>query len=74
MSEEKVKVPHKVMHSIKAIRETGRTNMFDSNAVQAIANEMELYETVVWIEKHKSDWGKVIFGHVDEVENRERES
>jgi len=43
----RVKVPKKVIEGIETVRNTGRTNMLDFNAVQVIANELELYETVV---------------------------
>lgn len=43
----------KIKEQILAVRATGRTNMFDTNAVQVIANEMNLYELVIFIEEHK---------------------
>jgi len=43
----RVKVPKKVIEGTETVRNTGRTNMLDFNAVQVIANELELYETVV---------------------------
>lgn len=39
---------------------TGRTNMFDTNMVQVIADEMKFYELVVFIEEHKGDYAKFI--------------
>ena len=42
----------KIKEQILAVRATGRTNMFDTNAVQVIANEMNLYELVIFIEEH----------------------
>lgn len=75
----RVKVPQKVMDGIAAIRDTGRTNMLDFNVVQVIANELELYETVVWMEEHKREWAKVLFGltevtdMVEEPDNLEEE-
>lgn len=43
----------KIKEQILAVRATGRTNMFDTNAVQVIANEMNFYELVIFIEEHK---------------------
>ena len=43
----------KSKEQILAVRATGRTNMFDTNAVQVIANEMNLYKLVIFIEEHK---------------------
>ena len=45
---------------ILAVRATGRTNMFDTNMVQVIANEMKFYELVIFIEEHKGDYAKFI--------------
>ena len=36
------------------------TNMFDTNMVQVIANEMKFYELVIFIEEHKGDYAKFI--------------
>ena len=46
----------KVREQILAIRKTGRTNMFDVPMVQNIANEMRLYELVVFLEEHRSEY------------------
>lgn len=46
----------KVRDQVLAIRATGRTNMFDTNAVQIIADEMRFYELVVFIEEHKDKY------------------
>lgn len=43
----------KIKEQILVVRATGRTNMFDTNAVQVIANEMDFYELVIFIEEHK---------------------
>ena len=59
----------KVIDQILAVRETGRTNMFDVNMVQMIANEMEFYELVVFIEEHKSDYVQFILSGKTECEN-----
>ena len=50
----------KVREQILAVRETGRTNMFDTNAVQVIADEMHFYELVVFIEEHKDKYARFI--------------
>lgn len=38
---------------ILKVRDTGLTNMFDTNAVQKIAFEMELYELVNFLEDNE---------------------
>lgn len=45
-----------IKEQILAIRDTGRTNMFDTNMVQVIANEMTYYELVIFIEEHKEKY------------------
>lgn len=50
----------KVCDQILAVRATGRTNMFDTNAVQAIADEMHFYDLVVFIEEHKDKYAHFI--------------
>lgn len=42
----------KIREQILAVRATGRTNMFDVPTVQYIANEMRLYELVIFLEEH----------------------
>ena len=59
----------KVKKQILAVRETGRTNMFDVNMVQMITNEMEFYELVVFIEEHKSDYVQFILSGKTECKN-----
>jgi hypothetical protein len=50
----------KIRDQILAVRATGRTNMFDLNMVQVIANEMNFYELVVFIEEHKDVYVRFI--------------
>ncbi len=42
-----------MVKQILIIRDTGRTNMFDVNAVERIAMEYEFYELMTWIEMNK---------------------
>ncbi len=50
----------KVREQIFAVRATGRTNMFDLNMVQIIANEMDFYELVIFIEEHRDKYVRFI--------------
>lgn len=43
----------KTREQILAIRDSGRTNMFDTNTVQRIAYESGYYELVCFIEEHR---------------------
>lgn len=45
-----------VKSQILAIRDSGETNMLDSNAVQYIANREGYYELVVYIEENRSKY------------------
>ena len=46
----------KVMEQILAIRDSGVTNMFDTNFVQQEANRLEFFELVLFIEDYKSEY------------------
>lgn len=50
----------KVKEQILIVRDTGRTNMFDSVMVQRIAFELGLYELVDYIEERKSEYARFI--------------
>ena len=50
----------KIKEQILAIRDTGLTNMFDVTAVQRIADEMEFYELVIFLEEEKAKYVKFI--------------
>ena len=59
----------KIKEQIVKVRDTGRTNMFDIHSVQRIANEMNLYELVVFIEEHRREYAHfIITGEFKEVE------
>lgn len=45
-----------VKRQILKIRNSGETNMFDTRAVQYIANREGYYELVVYLEKHKKEY------------------
>ncbi|MGI6256615.1 MAG: DUF5049 domain-containing protein [Anaerovoracaceae bacterium] len=45
-----------IRDQILEVRDTGKTNMFDTVAVQRIAYEMNLYELVNWIEDNKKEY------------------
>ncbi len=50
----------KVKEQLLAVRETGLTNMFDLNAVQRIAYDIDFFELVNFIEKNKSAYVRFI--------------
>ena len=59
----------KIKKQVLAVRNTGRTNMFDIPMVQVIANELNLFDLVVWLEDHKSDYVHfIMFGEVENLE------
>ena len=56
----------KVRDQILAVRDTGRTNMFDTVMVQRIAYEMGLYDLVCWIEDNKKEYVNfIMYGDED---------
>lgn len=46
----------KIREQILAVRKTGRSNMFDVPMVQNIANTMQFYELVVFLEEHRGEY------------------
>jgi len=51
----------KIKSQIIAIRDTGLTNMFDTNMVQRLAYEREFYELVTFIEESPGEYVQFIF-------------
>ena len=50
----------KIKEQILAIRDTGLTNMFDTNMVQRLAYERDFYELVMFIEERKKEYVQFI--------------
>ena len=46
----------KIKEQILVIRDTGLTNMFDTNMVQRLAYDRNYYELVVFIEEHRKEY------------------
>ena len=46
----------KIKEQIIAIRDTGLTNMFDTNTVHRLAYERNFYELVVLIEENRKEY------------------
>ena len=45
-----------VREQILAIRDTGLTNMFDTNTVQRLAYERGYFELVMFLEEHRKEY------------------
>ena len=50
----------RVKEQILAVRDTGLTNMFDLNAVQRIAYDMDFFELVTFIEDNRAAYVRFI--------------
>lgn len=50
----------KVKEQILAIRDTGLTNMFDTNMVQRLAYERGFHELVCFLEEHRGAYVRFI--------------
>ena len=46
----------KIKEQIEVIRKTGRTNMFDINTVQRMADERDFFELVIFIEDEREKY------------------
>lgn len=60
----------KVREQILKVRETGKTNMFDTRMVQRIGLDMHLYEMVIFIEENKTEYVNFIL-YGDEKSRKE---
>ena len=58
-------VSKEVREGILAVRDTGRTNMFDVDAVKKIAYELGYEEAADWIENHEGEYVAGIFEGVE---------
>ena len=55
-----------VREQMLAIRDSGRTNMFDTNMVQRLAYENGYYELICYIEEHRREYVHfIITGETD---------
>ena len=46
----------KIKEQILEIRDSGLTNMFDTFAVQLLAEKLNFYELVIFIEEHRDEY------------------
>ena len=46
----------RVFRQLMEIRDSGLTNMFDTNTVQRLAYDREMYELVTYVEEHKKEY------------------
>ena len=54
-----------IKEQILSIRDTGLTNMFDTNTVQQLAYERNFYELVVFIEENRKEYVHfILYGEV----------
>ena len=66
----------KVREQILKVRDTGRTNMFDTNGVQYVANELGLYDLVVYLmdKQNRKEYSHFIFTGEANIEDDEGEA
>ena len=56
-----VEMPQIVFEQIEKVRISGKTNMFDTQAVQWLAFHAGDYEAVNWIEENKRSYVRFLF-------------
>ena len=57
----------KVTRQIRAIRDTGLTNMFDTRNVLEIAEALDLEELAEWLPEHKKEYSSfILYGDGEE--------
>jgi hypothetical protein len=54
--EDPIQLPTAVLDGLETVRETGETNMQDTQKVQAIATRLGYPEVVAWIEDHPHEY------------------
>ena len=62
----KMIMTEKVFRQLMEIRDSGLTNMFDTNTVQRLAYDREMYELVMYIEEHKKEYVHFIMCRTEE--------
>jgi hypothetical protein len=58
-----------IKEQILAVRDTGKSNMLDTNTVQRVAFDMELYELVNFIEDDRKAYARFIMTGETKEEN-----
>lgn len=61
----------KVREQILQVRDDGRTNMLDTNGVQWVANDLNLFDLVVYLDdraNRKEYWHFIMTGEADIAE------
>lgn len=53
-----VKVPKNVLEGLEFVRQTGLTNMFNTNVVISLCHEFDKHTTGVWIDAHRAEYAK----------------
>ena len=49
-----------VRKQIMAVRDSGETNMLDTDVVQIVADRMGFYELVIFLEEHRREYASFI--------------
>ena len=64
----KKKMDPTIREQILQVRDTGLTNMFDCNGVQRVANDLDLFELVIYLEdrENKKEYSHFIMYGDDE--------
>jgi len=62
-----VKVESKILEQINKVRESGRVNMFARREVQVVANDLECYSLVCYIEDYPEEYLDGVVGGFEEL-------
>ena len=65
-----IPIPREVLEGIEAVRQSGRTNMLDRNAVATIALELGYVDAAFWVEDkaNRKAYATGIFNGFEEAE------
>ena len=67
-----IKVSQAVFDGITAVRDSGKTNMFDRPVVARLCMDMGYHEAALWVNDNKTEYANSIFQGLEAVDDAEQ--
>ncbi len=67
-----IKVSQAVFDGITAVRDSGKTNMFDRPMVARLCMDMGFHEAALWVNDNKKEYANGIFQGFEAVDDPEK--
>jgi len=61
MRDTSIPVPQPVLDGIRAVQQSGQSNMLDRAAVERIADALGFHAAVLWLHDHPSEYARGVF-------------